>query len=214
VQSTIDSSVLQPMPFEMINMDDHKAEDLDHPLMPKPLPDFATRPYTQVVTTLVSGAELNATVFHLETSGLPRGIYMTEEGKAQFYGITAIAQITAESGIYKVFSSNVLGDNILSTLFGKLHKVEVVKIWGGPHGGATPDYQGNGLTIDFLLYDAGKGTKGHSEGAALYYPNAIETSMACMELSAIGAKSVSKLVAKRLGLVIPHNETKFSGDEL
>jgi Prenylcysteine lyase len=35
----------------------------------------------------------------------------------------------------------------------------------------------------------------------LYYVNAIEGAMACMELSAIGAKSVAKLVAKRLGLI-------------
>ena len=214
VQSQKDASVLTPMPFDMINVEDHKPNDDEHPAMPRPLPDFATRPYTQVVTTLVSGAELNSTYFHLDPDGLPRGIYMTEHGKAQEHSITAIAQMTTVSGVYKIFSSKELGDELLKVMFGESHKVEVVKIWGGPNGGATPDYQGAGWTINYLLYDAGNGIKGHSHGAALYYTNAIETSMACMELSAIGAKSVAKLVAKRLGLVVPHNGTKVQSDEL
>lgn len=54
------------------------------------------------------------------------------------------------------------------------------------------------MSMDYLLFDAGVGLKGtKQEGSALYYVNAIEGSMACMELSAIGAKSVAKLVARR-----------------
>lgn len=214
VQSQKDASVLLPMPFDMIDVNDHEPDDVEHPPTSRPLPDFATRPYTQVVTTLVSGAELNATYFRIDEDGLPRSIYMTEHGKALEHNITAIAQMTTTSGVYKVFSSKELGHDLLNVMFGESHKVEVVKIWGGPNGGATPDYQGDGSTINYLLYDAGNGIKGHSDGAALYYTNAIETSMACMELSAIGAKSVAKLVAKRLGLVVPHNGTRVQSDEL
>ena len=214
VQSQMDATILQPMPFDLINVENHKPGDGEHPSMSQPLPEFSTRPYTQVVTTLVSGAVLNTSYFQLDEAGLPRAIYMTEHGKAQEHGITAISQMTTTSGAYKVFSSNELSNERLATLFGATHKLEFVKVWGGPHGGATPDYQGNGRTINYQLYDAGKGLKGHSEGSALYYTNAIESSMACMELSAMGAKSVAKLVAKRLGLVVPHNGTKVETDEL
>ena len=36
---------------------------------------------------------------------------------------------------------------------------------------------------------------------AVYYANAMEASVAAMGISAIGAKAVSKLVARRLGLL-------------
>jgi hypothetical protein len=217
VQSQKDAVILQPMPFEMINVEDHTPDDGEHPSTSKPLPAYATRPYTQVVTTLVSGGIVNTSYFKLpsdDPSALPRSIYMTEHGKGLEHNITAISQITTTSGTYKVFSSAALPESLLTTLFGPTHKVELVKVWGGPHGGATPDYQGYGWTVDYMLYDAGRGLKGHSEGTALYYTNAIESSMACMELSAMGAKSVAKLVSKRLGFLLPHNGTKVETDEL
>ena len=217
VQSSKDDAVLQEMPFRLIEMDnddfDKTAEPQDQPQMPHPPPATATLPYTQVVTTLVSNASLNATHLSVPESLLPRGVYTTEAGKARFHNITAIAQLTPE-GAYKIFSSDVLSDGLLSTLFGPQHRVDFVKVWGGPHGGATPDYEGTDFHVmDYLLYDSGKGIKGHTDGAALYYPNAIEASMACMELSAIGAKSVAKLIARRLGLVHPW-EQDGAEDEL
>ena len=39
---------------------------------------------------------------------------------------------------------------------------------------------------------------GHTTSGALYYPNAMELTFACIELSAMGAKAVAKLVARRL----------------
>lgn len=82
----------------------------------------------------------------------------------------------------------------------------------GPYGGATPDYQGKGKTSKYLLYDSSAGVDGYI-GGALYYPNAIEALFACMELNAIGAKSVATLVAKRLGLILPE-ATPDQSDEL
>jgi len=214
VQSSKDDAVLHEMPFSLINMDDEEAVTPDDkPVMAHPLPDTATKPYTQVVTTLVTNASLNATHLNIKEKNLPRGIYMTEIGKTRFHNITAIAQISTDGG-YKVFSSDVLSDEVLSLLFGKDYQVYFVKVWGGPHGGATPDYEGSAFQImDYLLYDSSTGLKGHTDGAALYYPNAVEASMACMELSAIGAKSVAKLIARRLGLIHPwdHDTAK---DEL
>jgi prenylcysteine oxidase/farnesylcysteine lyase len=201
VRSTVDNAVILPMPFHLIDAENPEDTGDGHPLMPHSLPDVATRPYTQVVTTVVSHGDLNATRFGLENNELPRGIYTTEAGKAAESNITAISQITPD-GVYKIFSSNRLSDSDLQELFGTNHTVEFTKVWGGQHGGATPDYRGQGMSMDYLLFDAGVGLKGtKQEGSALYYVNAIEGSMACMELSAIGAKSVAKLVARRLGIV-------------
>ena len=211
VKSQKDSSVLQPMPFRMVNVDDHIVGEL--PPEPKPLPDFATRPYTQVITTVITNAQLDGAYFGMSNYGLPKGIYMTEHGKSREHNITAISQITPD-GAYKIFSSEKLTGEVLSKLFGGSYTVAFEKTWGWPHGGATPDYRGDGQTIDYLLFDSGLGIKGHSDGSALYYPNAIETSMACMELSAIGAKSVAKLVAERLKLVLPITGTDGRNDEL
>jgi len=87
-------------------------------------------------------------------------------------------------------------------LFGSNHKVEYVQFWGGPHGGATPDYQGQGLATNFLLYDGATGFSGVTSSGALYYPVAMEqSSLACMEIAATGAKAVAKLVAERVGLL-------------
>jgi prenylcysteine oxidase/farnesylcysteine lyase len=201
VRSLMDSAVLLPMSFKLLDTENAEPTEDGRPQMPHPLPDVATRPYTKVVTTLVSHGDLNATWFGLTTKALPRAIYTTETGKVAESNITAISQITPE-GTYKVFSSEKLSESLLQNLFGANHRVEFIKVWGGNHGGATPDYKGQGVTMDYLLFDSGFGLKGRDvDGSALYYVNAIEGSMACMELSAIGAKSVAKLVAKRLGLI-------------
>ena len=208
------SAVLQPMPLNgLINahMYDNDGDgDLSeqqgnpppqyynhegHPVLPRPLPDLVTRPYTQVVTTIVSHAILQTDYFGLEgdddddedDTHIPRGIYMTTKGKAIEHNITSIAQI--DHDVYKLFSNNKLSRDVLETYFGSTVKVEYVKIWGGPYGGATPDYQGQGITTDFLLYDGATGLHGavgdsDSSGrvvrgaGALYYPNAMETTFA------------------------------------
>lgn len=214
MKSTMDSAVVLPMPFRLIDTDESESPVDGFPLMPHPLPDIATTPYIQVVTTLVSQANLNGTRFGLDIKSLPRGIYMTEAGKAAETNITSIAQITPE-GVYKIFSSEKLSVSILTELFGPDHNVEFIKVWGGKHGGATPDYKDQGFTLEYLLFDGGVGLKGGIlEGSALYYVNAIEGSMACMELSAIGAKSVAKLVAQRIGIVQSWEHAEDRSEEL
>jgi Prenylcysteine lyase len=86
--------------------------------------------------------------------------------------------------------------------------------WGGKHGGATPDYQGQGTTVKYLLYDAATGLEGHTKKGALYYPNAIETALACIEASAVGAKSVAKLLARRFGWLELAVNKVHDGEEL
>jgi len=213
IKSDKDSAVLHDMPLfgDSVNMEEKEAEDLQK-LGPTKLPDTVSRPYTQVVTTVVSNATLQATHFLLDQKDLPRGIYMTEQGRESEFGITAIAQITSD-GVYKIFSSTLLEERTLSILFGYGYVVEYAKVWGGPYGGATPDYRGQGKTVKYTLYDASAQVDGFT-GSALYYPNAIEASFACMELSAIGSKSVARLVAKRLGMLVPEQVSQPQSDEL
>jgi prenylcysteine oxidase/farnesylcysteine lyase len=213
IRSDKDSAVLHDMPLfaDILDMEEKEVEDL-HKISPSELPNSVTRPYTQVVTTVLSNATLQADHFHLlDAADLPRGIYMTENGNAKEYGITAIGQITS-GGVYKIFSSEQLNETTLGMLFEPGYEIEYVKVWGGPYGGATPDYRGQGKTVQYLLYDSSAGADGYV-GGALYYPNAIEASFACMELSAIGAKSVARLIAKRFGLIVPQ-EIQNQSDEL
>jgi hypothetical protein len=205
IQSQNDPSVLQQMPLGGLIETESDEIDPDHEghvLFPHDVPAVAKRPYTQVTTTIVSTATLQKERLYLHDLVVtPQSILFSESGKASLYNITAMTQIT-KSGVYKVFSDNPLTESAKIELFGPDHATEYVKIWGGPHGGATPDYQGGGQSTSFLLYDGAHGLGGHTTSGALYYPNAMETSsLACMEICATGAKAVAKLIAQRLGLV-------------
>ena len=219
IQSPNDPSILQQMPLGgLIENEDEGEIDPDHEghvLFPHELPASAKRPYTQVTTTVLSNATLqNEAILLPPESSLPRAVLFSDSGKAALFNITAISRIT-ESGIYKVFSNDPLPEMARTELFGPGHVVEYEKVWGGPFGGATPDYQGGGDSTEFLLYDADHGLGGHTSAGALYYPNAMElSSLACVEICATGAKAVAKLVARRLGLVKVTEKKGASHDEL
>lgn len=201
VQSDMDQAVLRPMPLAGLVKVNDTPPDEGHIVLPDVLPEPATRPYTQVVTTVVSNAVLNAEYFSLESSQLPRSIMTTRRGKASLHNITAITAI-ASDGVYKIFSDERLESSFLRTLFGQSYVLEFEKLWGGPRGGATPDYQGRGFTSDFLLFDGAVASEEAIGSGAIYYPSIMEqTSLACMEISAIGARAVSKLLSRRLGLI-------------
>ncbi|KAL7576753.1 hypothetical protein ACA910_005668 [Epithemia clementina (nom. ined.)] len=220
------------------NNDDNDDDLLNIPkAWPRPLPDAARRPYTQVVTTVVRGGALRGKVLGLwEGDVAPRSILLTEAGKAALYNITAITRIHAaarksptttttqtqtpatstSTSTYKLFSNDILNTTILQTLFGRSVQTEYVKVWGGAYGGATPQYQGTGeLSLPFLLYDGAVGVPGHTTSGALYYPLAMELStLACMEISATGAKAVAKLMAQRFGWIQATTSNPASHDEL
>ena len=201
VESQWDSAVLQPMPLGGLVDGDAEADE-GHAVLPHPLPGSATRPYRQVTTTVLKHVTLNTTRLGIREPALPRSICSTVSGKASLSNITAISQLRAKDGLYKVFSDEPLSEETRNELFGEHHDVEYVQIWGGPHGGATPDYQGQGEATSFLLYDGANGLEGHTKAGALYYPSAMEqSSLASMELSAVGAKAVAKLIARRLGWI-------------
>jgi len=218
IRSHMDGAVLQPMPLNgMVDTEQTEAED-GHDVFPKPLPDHAVRPYTQVVTTVVSNATLQADYFQIPESDLPRSILHSKKGKASNFNITTITQITSSSNssggghVYKIFSDGILTTDILTQLFGPWYTLEISKVWGGPWGGATPDYQGHGQTLNYMLHDTAVGFEGDpsTKGGSLYYANAQESAFAAMELSAIAAKSVAKLIAKRYNFITPQYETASS----
>jgi prenylcysteine oxidase / farnesylcysteine lyase len=237
IQSVFDTSVLQPMPLgpkgvvdpERILEDKSKADrHQGHPPFPPDLDPASTRPYSQVVTTLVS----NATLTLVPVQERPRSIMMTSRGKASLHNITALSQLqhkrysgadsASSVSLYKVFSDDRLSREALAELFGPYYVLEHVKVWPRPYGGATPDYQGGTSSERFVLYDANptaavaQGNSGHDGGGAIYYPVAMEQStLACMELAAIGAKATAKLIARRLGLLqTAPNSGDTSRDEL
>lgn len=107
---------------------------------------------------------------------------MTSSGKESLQNVTAITQLKSSTGVYKMFSNDKLSKENLAKLFGDGVQLEYVKFWGGPHGGATPDYQGKGVAHDFMLYDGALGLEGHTKSGGLFYPSAMEqSSLACME---------------------------------
>jgi len=188
VKSHLDGDEAEPKPMFKVN----------------DLPISTASQYTQVITTVVSNATLQAEYFGLTKENAPRSIYVTEKGR-QLEGFTAVSRIGA-TDVYKVFSPEKLSTEKLKSFFGPYHTIEYIKVWGGDHGGATPNYNGGGKSVmstPYMLYD-GKEEDKNSHGEefpALYYINSVEPTVACIELSAIGAKSVAKLVAQRLGLV-------------
>ena len=215
----LDDTVLHEMPLggikENIDLDDvspsSKVDNNEYGqhLFSPPLPSSATVPYTSVVTTLVSNATLNTTHFGLrDDEPLPQTIFVSERGKL-IEGITTLTII--QNGLVKTFSSDVLDADHRNMLFGDNHILEYVQVWGGRehgrYGGATPNFAGglNTESLPFLLYDGVEhwGKKNPILGPALYYTNAIESAIAAMEISALGAKSTAKLVARRLGLIRP-----------
>lgn len=217
VKSHMDESVLQPMPLGglVANPDDATMPDdhEGHIPLPHHLSEAATRTYTQVVTTLVRNAELQVHHFSIDPEHIPRGVFTTRKGKAAEYNVTAISQVSLKDSLYKVFSSQPLSIEALQLFFGPSVEVEYEKIWGGTDGGATPDYRGKGDTTNFLLYDGATGFSGHTNTGALYYPNSMELTFACIEACAMGAKAVAKLVAKRLEWVSDVGVSDF-GEEL
>jgi len=184
------------------------------------LPSSATRPYAQVITTFVSNAKLQPSYFHPNdnenSDDFPGSIIFTEKGRKET-GLASISRITTD--VYKLFSSSELSPESVQEIFGKDAVVEEFKVWGGPRGGATPAFNGGGdssRSTQFLLYNGGQQEergKPSDTTSAIYYTNAMESAVSAVEISAIGSKSVAKLIARRLGLVDP-KAGHTTGEEL
>ncbi len=215
--SLFDSHVLHPMTLNGLVLDSEQTNTNHHEhraALGGDLPDSAKRQYTQVVTTIVSNAVLNRTYFQIdENTATPKSLLFTIRGREET-GISSIGQISLD--VFKVFSSDKLSEDTILSVFGKDVKIEYIKVWGGKNGGATPDFNGGGdssVSTRFLLYDGGNGESGlDDDGSALYYVNSMEAAVSAIEISAIGAFAVSKLIAKKLQLIEPTDDSR--GGEL
>lgn len=213
VESQNDPSLLQDMPLGEL-IDAHEGEIADdhegHAFFHKPVGKY---PYAQVVTTVISDGKINPSYFGMKDEELlPQTILMNSKGKAAVNNITTITQLGDD--LYKVFSDDRLSSTFLNDLFGPSHTEAFVQFWGGKHGGATPNYNGSGENTPFLLYDGATGLHGHTSSGAIYYPLAMEqSSLACIELAATGAKAVAKLIAERLELIEKKEKSEMH-DEL
>lgn len=183
--------VVLAVPLQHINIqfkkkDNELMDDLD-----LPIPVSSRRVYQQTITTVISNATLQDK-FSTQGSAQPESIYFTKEGK-EVEGISSISNLG--NGMFKMFTSEVLSTELLASIFGHNHEVEYVKTWGGKDGGAYPRFSGGGdSSPPFLLYEES------GAGPALYYTSAMESLVSAMEISAIGAKSVAKLISNRLDL--------------
>ena len=220
ITSHLDGAVLHPMPLglDVADEEEETSEGQDianiREHIASMLPSSAERPYMQVITTVLSNAILQTTYFNISSAEIPRSIYFTEKGK-EHENVFTITHLTSD-GVFKVFSQTELSLDDIANMFGPGAKIEFVQTWGGKHGGATPNFDGGGdasAPAPFLLYDGGKLTEGHGFGPALYYANAMESAVAAVEISAIGAKAVAKLCAARLELIAPR-QNSLGGDEL
>ena len=222
ITSHLDGAVLHPMPLglglDVADEEEETSEGQDveniREHISSMLPSSAERPYIQVITTVLSNATLQTTYFNITSAEIPRSIYFTEKGK-ELENVFTITHLTSD-GVFKVFSQTELSLDDVANMFGPSAKIEFVQTWGGKHGGATPNFDGGGdasAPAPFLLYDGGKLTEGHGFGPALYYANAMESAVAAVEISAIGAKAVAKLCAARLELIAPR-QNSLGGDEL
>ena len=216
-----ETAVLQQMPLGGLveNSDvDGTTASIDpnhegHSPLPRRLPSSVTRPYIQQVTTIVRQATLQKDYWFREKeldskSGkwLPQQIYMTSVGKSNEYNVTGIYQITPS--IYKVSSTDYLSSDIIHKFFGPAAEIEMEYKWD-----VAPDYQGRGITTDFMIYDGATGFHGHTKSGALYYPRAFDLTFPTIESNAMGAKAVANLIAQRLEWI---DQTKHfsAGDEL
>jgi len=219
ITSHLDGAVLQPMPLGVVTVNEEEGGEGEDETslrehISSMLPSSAERSYMQVVTTVLSNATLQAAYFNISLAEIPRSIYFTEKGK-ELENVFTITHLTSD-GVSKVFSQTELSADDVLKMFGPSSKVEYIKVWGGPNGGATPDFDGGGdasAPAPFLLYDGGKLTEGHGFGPAFYYANAMESAVAAVEISAIGAKTIAKLCAARLELIAPQQRA-LGGDEL
>jgi hypothetical protein len=181
--------------------------------LPRRLPASVTRPYVQQVTTIVGRAALQKD-YWFRQEGLatqsrhwtPQQIYMTSVGTTNEYNVTGVYQITPS--MYKVSSSDYLSLETLRAFFGPEVVIETEHKWD-----VGPNYQGRGVTTDFLIYDGATGFHGHTKSGALYYPNAFDLVFPTIESNAMGAKAVANLIAQRLEWI---DTTKHfsAGDEL
>ncbi|KAL3921887.1 MAG: hypothetical protein SGILL_002509 [Bacillariaceae sp.] len=188
-----------------------------HSPLPNRLPPAVSRKSIQAVTTVVKEAKLQQSYWfsdkRMSGDWSPSQMFMTSAGKMNEYNVTGIFEIHGSKNDigerwYKVCSSQCLSLDALQKFFGPNVQIVTENQWD-----IAPDYQGQGTSTNFLLYDGATGFHGHTRAGALYYPAAFEHAMSTPESQAMGALAVAKLIARRLDWIEAAHEFS-AGDEL
>ena len=162
------------------------------------------RIYHTTHTTFISGV-INSTYFGMKNyNDLPSSIVTIENDAVEFTSLTQCTEPdTNHHCIYKIFSRHILSDITIDKLFVSYDKSTIHHIpWM-----AYPKFSPPEQYAPFRLDDK------------LYYSNAWENSVSCMECELIGSKNIALLVLQSLGfsdsnINTPHIDIDFDNDEL
>ncbi|GAB2277293.1 hypothetical protein Dimus_012001 [Dionaea muscipula] len=132
-------------------------------------------------TTFIRGL-LNPAFFGLKmVSEIPELVGTVEDPDIAFSSVSVLKKHGESDMSYKLFSRKPLDDPFLDQLFSV--RKETIRIdWG-----AYPQYRAPEAFAPFIL-----------DGLHLYYINAIESAASAMEMSAVGAENMARLILLRL----------------
>ena len=146
------------------------------------------RPYKTTVATFVSGVINPAYFGYTRAADVPSTVLTTDCTATPHCPFSSLSQYfsnaTSGTSVYKLFSSAVLSAEVLSALFLK-YEEPVVYPWL-----AYPVFHQNETLTSWVQQLAG--------GGHVYYANAFEGAVSCMECAAVSAKNVALLVSKEV----------------
>lgn len=148
---------------------------------------IAKRSWTTTYTTFVRGTIDNIYFGVSKPADVPPMILTTENDDVPFSSMTAYTTPDSENlSVYKIFSRNELTDAVLQQLFIRYDKATMTTIpWK-----AYPKFNERETFVPFQL------------DTNLFYVNAFENSVSCMESQVVAAKNVALLAAQQ----IKHNK--------
>ncbi|XP_048127992.1 farnesylcysteine lyase [Rhodamnia argentea] len=124
---------------------------------------------------------------------IPELVGTIEDPGIPFSSISVLKRHNAKEATYKVFSREAMLDTLLDQIFSA--RKETIRInWG-----AYPHYKAPEVFAPFIL-----------DGQHLYYVNAFENAASTMEMSAVAAENVARLILSRH---FGHVRLKLSGSE-
>ncbi|GAB4820077.1 hypothetical protein N2152v2_007123 [Parachlorella kessleri] len=164
------------------------------------LPRIPPRKYQTTVTTIVEG-ELRPAYFGLpEEDGMPyTDILVTQTAQTPFSCIGHLGPgSSANSSVFKLFSSEPLEEDELGQIFEPGFRVLVTKSWRAyPRQDNVP--QGlKGTQATYFMFDPPEDFSPFRLAEGLYYNNALENAASAMEIAAIAGRNTALLAAKQL----------------
>lgn len=165
------ASVVIAAPLELAGL------ALDEPLRPRAPP----REYQVTVATFVAASRLNATYFGAAGVEDLDTITTTSNASIPFNSV-AVHGASGGRKVYKVFSRETLSAGLIRDIFANASAETQQFVWH-----AYPVLRPSSPWPAFRLHRG-------AHGGGLYYVNAMESSVSCMETEAVAAKNVALLL--------------------